>query len=124
MEVVLIVLAALALVLISWTLIRKQREKRLEGRREEAGELRQTARRHQLEAERQEAEARALAAQAQRTKAQAAEHEQRAVDVDPDADDDDSDSDQRVSRSFNTGTNGRVVDRGPVGDGTPSESRQ
>ena len=68
MEVVLIVLAVVIVALICFALVRKQRERRLEGRREEAGELRQTARSHQLEAE-------------------AGEHERRAADLDPDVDD-------------------------------------
>ena len=99
MEVVLIVLGVLVLALIVWAVMRKQRERRFEGRREEAGELRHHARRRELEAERGEAvaEERAArarreaaaaeqqAANAQRVKAEAVEHEQRAAEVDPDA---------------------------------------
>ena len=101
MEVVLIILAVAVLALIAWTVAKKQRERRVEGRREEAGELRQTARRHQLEAEREEAEAQERAARARReaataeaqtaraqeAKAQAAEHHERAAEIDPDASD-------------------------------------
>ena len=70
MEVVLIVLGALVLALIIWMLVKKQRERRLEARREEAGELRQTARSHEAEA--------------QQHKAEAAQHARQAAEVDPD----------------------------------------
>ncbi len=100
MEVVLIVLAAAALALIAWTLVKKQRERRVEGRREEAGELRQTAQRHKIEADRGEAEAEERAARARReaaaaeqqasraqsVRSQAVQHEQQAAEVDPDID--------------------------------------
>jgi hypothetical protein len=110
MEVVLIVLAAVVLAAIAWTLAKKGREQRMESRREEAGELRQTARSHQLEAEREEAEARARAERAQQAKAEAAEHEQRAAELDPDSDDDHS-------------SNGRVTERGPVEGRTDTGAR-
>ena len=70
MEVVLIVLGALVLALIVWMLVKKQRERRLEGRREEAGELRETARSHEL--------------QAQQHRVEAAQHARQAAEVDPD----------------------------------------
>ncbi len=70
MEVVLIVLGALVLALIVWMLVRKQRERRLEGQREEAAELRQTARSHER--------------QAQQHKAQAEQRAREAAEVDPD----------------------------------------
>lgn len=114
MEVVLIVLAGVVLALIAWTLVKKQRERRMEGRREEAGELRQTAQQHQLKAEQEEAEAQERAARARReaataeeqtaraqqAKAEATEHEQRAAEVDPDVDDDAAGG--GPGRSFNT----------------------
>ena len=86
MEVVLIVLAALVLVLIAWTLAKRQRERRLDGRREEAGELRQTAQRQELEAQRAEAEAEERAAQARSARTEAVRHQREAAEVDPDAD--------------------------------------
>jgi hypothetical protein len=67
MEVVLIVLGALALILLVWAVAKRQRERRLEARREEAGELRETARRHEL---------------------QAREHARAAAEIDPDTDTD------------------------------------
>jgi hypothetical protein len=70
MEVVLIVLGALVLALIVWMLVKKQRERRLEGQREEAGELRQTARSHELHA--------------QEHRAEAERHAREAAEVDPD----------------------------------------
>ncbi len=73
MEVVLIVLAVLVLLGIGWALLRKQR---FEGRREEAGELRQTARSHEVEAEQHQA-------QAQR-------HARQAAEVDPDVEESDT----------------------------------
>ena len=72
MEVVLIVVAALALAFIAWTLVKKGKERRVEGRREQAVELRETARHHELEAERHQAEA--------------AVQQHRATEVDPDGD--------------------------------------
>ena len=110
MEVVLIVLAAVAVLLIAWALLRKQRERRMEGRREEAGELRQTAHRHGLQAERDEAEAEERAARARReaaaaeqqavraqgVRAKAVQHEQRAAEVDPDTDREPEHSDTRT----------------------------
>ena len=96
MEVVLIVLAVVAVALIGWVLLGKSRDRR----REQAGELRQTARGHQLRAEREEAGAQERAARAKReaaaaevqaaraenVRAEAIEHERRAADVDPDSD--------------------------------------
>jgi hypothetical protein len=75
MEVVLIVLAVVLLALLVLTVVRRWREHRLEARRDEAGQLRETARRHQIKAH---------------------EHAERAAEVDPDAD--------RHPRSFNTAT--------------------
>jgi uncharacterized protein HemX len=112
MEAVLIVLAAAVLALVVWMLVKKQHERRVEGKREEAGELRQAARRHQLEAERKEMDA-------QQARAKAAEHHQLAEDVDPDADGDGQPDDGR--RSFGTG-NGRVIERGPT-DGRAATPR-
>lgn len=99
MEVVLIVLGALVLLVIIWMLARKGRERRLDSRREEAGELRQTARSHELQAQQQEAEAEERAARARReaaaaehqaaraesARAEAQQHVRQADDVDPDA---------------------------------------
>jgi len=99
MEVVWIVLAVVVIALIAWALLRNRRD----SRREEAGELRQTARRHELHADREEAGAQERAARAKReaaaaelqaaraenVRAEAVEHEQRAADVDPDSDSDD-----------------------------------
>lgn len=103
MEVVLIVLGIVILALLVAMLVKKGRDRRLEGRREEAGELRETARRHQIRAEREEAEAQERAARAQQAKAEAREHSERAADVDPDADDRESVRENgRQSRSFNT----------------------
>ena len=72
MEVVLIVLGALVLALIVWMVVKKQRERRVESRREEAGELRQTARSHELKA--------------QEHSVAAEQHARAAADVDPDTD--------------------------------------
>jgi hypothetical protein len=72
MEVVLIVLGALVLALIVWMLFRKQRERR----REEAGELRETARSHEV--------------QAQQHKAEATQHARQAAEVDPDTEQSDA----------------------------------
>jgi flagellar biosynthesis/type III secretory pathway M-ring protein FliF/YscJ len=85
MEVVLIVVGAILLVLIGLAIARKQRERRLEGRREEAGELRQTAQRHDLEAARAEAEAEESAARAKSARTEAVRHQREAAEVDPDA---------------------------------------
>jgi FtsZ-interacting cell division protein ZipA len=112
MEVVLIVLGVLVLALVVWAVMRKQKERRLEGRREEAGELRQHARQRELEAERGEAEAEERAArarreaaaaeqqaaEARRVKAEASEHEQRAAEVDPDIDRD-AEAERQQARS-------------------------
>ena len=103
MEVVFIVLAALVVLLIVWMLVRKARERQLEGRREEAGELRQTARARGLEADQQKAQAEERAARARReaaaaehqaaraesARAEAEQHSREAAEVDPDADPDD-----------------------------------
>jgi len=99
MEVVLIVLAALVVLAIVWVLVRKQRERQLEGRREEAGELRQTAHTRGLEADQQKAEAEERAARARReaaaaehqaaraesARAEAEQHQRQAAEIDPDA---------------------------------------
>ena len=79
MEVVLIVLAALVLVLLVWTLAKRQRERRLDARREEAGELRQTAREEAAEAE-------AQAARAERVRERAQQRVRDADELDPDTD--------------------------------------
>ena len=110
MEAVLIVLAAVVLVVIAWALVKKQHARRVEGKREEAGELRQTARRHQLEAERKQMDA-------QQARAKAAEHQHLAEEVDPDVDGDGQPD--SGGRSFNTG-NGRVTERGPVDGRSPA----
>ena len=104
MEVVLIVLAALVVALIIWMAVRKGRERRLDSRREEAGELRQTARSHELQAQQQEAEAEERAARARREAAaaehqaaraesareEAQQHSREAAEVDPDTDPDEA----------------------------------
>jgi Tfp pilus assembly protein PilO len=79
MEVVLIVLAALVVLFLVWMLAKRQRERRLDARREEAGELRQTARQEAAEAETQ-------AARAERVRERAQQRVRDADEVDPDID--------------------------------------
>ena len=117
--VIAIVIGAIILIALIVLLSRAARNKRLEGRREEAGELRREAQTRTLRAERQqasadeqqarakqaegEAEERAAAARresaaaqeraraAEREHAVAREHHERALEVDPDVSADDAD---------------------------------
>jgi len=100
MDVVLIVVGVVVLALIAWAIIRSQRERRLEGKREEAGELRHTAQTHECEAQRREAVAEQRAAKAKEeaaaaqqeaerarvAQAEAQRHHEQAAEVDPDGD--------------------------------------
>jgi hypothetical protein len=102
--IVLIVIAAIVVVALIALASRRGRERKLERRREHAGELRETARTHGLRAERAQAEADEKAALARRESAAAQEradiaaqqaelardHHERADELDPDvvADDD------------------------------------
>jgi FtsZ-interacting cell division protein ZipA len=125
--IVAIVIGALVLIAIAVLATRAARDRKLETRRNEAGELRQeamqrdlTAQRHSAAAEEKaaladqaEAEARQQAAVAQRERAEAEErsavadregrlareHQERAYEIDPDADATDADTDDRWARN-------------------------
>jgi FtsZ-interacting cell division protein ZipA len=125
--IIAIVVGAVLLIAIAVFVSRAARARKLEARRNEAGELRQeamqrdlTAQRHRAAAEEKaaiadqaEAEARQQAAVAQRERAEASdraavaeregrlarEHQERAYEVDPDAESTDEDTDERWQRN-------------------------
>lgn len=125
--VIAIVIAALVLIALFVVLSRAARAKKMDARRNEAGELRQEAQQRGLKAERHhavaeekeaiadraEAEARQQAAIAKRERAEAQErsavaeheghiareHQEKAYEVDPDADTSDKDTKDRWARN-------------------------
>jgi FtsZ-interacting cell division protein ZipA len=84
--IVLIIVAVLALVGIIIVGGRQARERQLEGKREEAGELRKEADRHRTEAGQRESFAEEQAEKAEKERARADAARQRADEVDPDVD--------------------------------------
>ncbi len=126
--IIAIVIGALIVLALIMLLARKGRQRRLDSRRQQAGEIRREAQVHsaradQAEAEaqeqaarakREEAEARETAAQAAERRREADEHHRRAAELDPDADSDDLEAERQRSREAGAvdssgGSNGAVV---------------
>jgi C4-dicarboxylate-specific signal transduction histidine kinase len=86
--IVILVVIAVLILLALLILGRRQRERRLEGKREEAGQLRDQARVSERRAQEAELAAEEQAEVARRERAAAQQRAERARDVDPDVDDD------------------------------------
>jgi flagellar biosynthesis/type III secretory pathway M-ring protein FliF/YscJ len=87
--ILLIIAAVLVVLAIAFVASRRARDRRLEGKREEAQELRSTGEMQAQRAEERAAMAEEQAEQARKERAQADERLRRADEVDPDVEDSD-----------------------------------
>jgi flagellar biosynthesis/type III secretory pathway M-ring protein FliF/YscJ len=84
--IIVLIIGVLIALAIAFVLSRRARERQLEGRREEATELRSTAEDQTQRAEQRASLAEEQAEQARRERAEAEERLRRADELDPDAD--------------------------------------